>query len=264
MNTITKTIKFNATFDRVFKKTFSEVEILATLLKVILNIEVNKEDIVIENNETTNYIDLKTSNYDIKLSINNLYDIELEMQRIRRNYNYKDRVIYYLSNMISKSLKKGSSYEYKECISISFVNYEINKKECIDIISFKDTNNEEISRHKIILIDLTKINNCDNLELKKWLTLMKSNKPLSLKGDNYIMDKAIDRIVNINSDRKEQAILESRLKAERDYYAGIEGAERKGEHNKQIEIARKMKAMNLTKEIISQATGLTFAEIDKI
>lgn len=82
------------------------------------------------------------------------------------------------------------------------------------------------------------------------------------------MDKAIDRIVNINSDRKEQAILESRLKAERDYYAGIEGAElkgiQKGEYNKQIEIAKKMLKDGLSLELISKYTSLPIKELIKL
>lgn len=50
-------------------------------------------------------------------------------------------------------------------------------------------NGVQVSKHKIYIIDLTKSDSCDNLELRRWLELIKSENPQSFKGESIVMDK---------------------------------------------------------------------------
>lgn len=262
-------IRFNLTYDLVFKKVFSNIDILNSLLNALLDIKITSDDIVINNSEDSpSIIELKTSRYDIKVTISNYYKLNLEMQRFNRNYDYIDRAVFYLSRLISNGITKGAEYGEKEYVQISFVNFSINKDKCIKTYAFKDEIGETISKYKIIIFDLTKIDKCDNLKVQKWLRLMVSNNPQSLKGEDTIMNKAIEEIERINKNENEMAILESQYKAELDYEIGLVIAEKKGKklgsNETKKSIAIKMFKDGLSKELITKYLDLSIDELNKL
>ena len=76
----------------------------------------------------------------------------------------------------------------------------------------------------------------------------------------------------LTGDEEERRIAELREKAIRDEKTNLRGAREEGmkegraegEKNKQLEIAKKMKKMNMSIETIAQITGLTKQEIEEI
>ena len=187
--------------------------------------------------------------------------------------------------MISESMTPGSLYQGKKCISIVFINFSLEDfEECVNIISYRKKDGKQVSKHEIYVIDLTKSDSCDNLELKRWLELIKSENPQSFKGESKIMDEVIKKVFEVNADEKIRARLDSQEMYAIDYNIAMGEAEEKGMQRglqkglekgmakgleqgsriKELEIAKNMKDMGLDIEVISKATSLSVEEINKL
>lgn len=265
-------IDFNATYDIVFKEVFQIPEVLSELINCILNTNYQEHEISIINPEISNFINLKTVKLDIRVSILDKYRLNLEMQKYKRPYNLFERIYAYQSKMVSESLDAGDDYLIPTCINIVFINYDINKeypfridKKCVSYYSLKDEEGNNILSHQMIIIDLTKEDFCDNIKLKKWIKLIKSNQPELLKGEGSSMDKAIKKILEVNSDESKRALLMSIMKAERDHSAGLIGARKEGYQQGAIaeksNIAKRLIDKGLSIEEVEEITGLSKKEI---
>ena len=82
-------IRYNLTYDVVFKETFtSSLKGTCDLLNKILNENIKEDEVIITSNELLGEsVDVKNSLLDIRLNVLKRLDINLEMQR-NRNYNY--------------------------------------------------------------------------------------------------------------------------------------------------------------------------------
>ena len=288
----TNSIRYNLTYDVVFKETFtSSLKGTCDLLNKILNENIKEDEVIITSNELLGEsVDVKNSLLDIRLNVLKRLDINLEMQR-SRNYNYSliERMIIYNSKMISESMTPGSLYQGKKCISIVFINFSLEDfEECVNIISYRKKDGKQVSKHEIYVIDLTKSDSCDNLELKRWLELIKSENPQSFKGESKIMDEVIKKVFEVNADEKIRARLDSQEMYAIDYNIAMGEAEEKGMQRglqkglekgleqglqqglqqgsiqSKLEIAKNMKDMGLDVEVISKATSLSVEEISKL
>lgn len=284
----TNSIRYNLTYDVVFKETFTSIlKGTCDLLNKILNENIKEDEIVVTSNELLGEsVDVKNSLLDIRLNVLKRLDINLEMQK-DRNYNYSliERMIIYNSKMISESMTPGSLYKGKKCISIVFINFPLEEyEECVNIISHRKKNGEQVSKHEIYVIDLTKSDSCDNLELKRWLELIKSENLQSFKGESKIMDEVIKKVFEVNADEKIRARLDSQDMYAIDYNIAMGEAEEKGMQRglekgmakgleqglqqgfiqSKLEIAKNMKDMGLDIEVISKATSLSVEEINKL
>ena len=283
------TVRFNLTYDEIFKGSFSTSTTATKLVNVVLNENIDEKEVTITSSELLGEsIEVKTSILDVRLKVADKYDIDLEMQKYKpHNYSLIDRLIYYLGKMISLSVEEGEMYPGKTCISIVFTNFPLEGyNKCVNEVTFKDDENQEVSKHKIILIDLTKKDKCDKVELSKWLRLMTTNNVLSFKGEDEVMDKVIEKVVDMNSDDFVQARLMSREKFIRDRQSEEAGRRKKelemqskfeeatkqslqqglqkGINQEKLTIAKKMKDMGLDLQTISEVTSLTIEEIDKL
>lgn len=282
------TIRYNLTYDVVFKETFTNVlKGTAKILNIILNENIKEDEITVTSNELLGEsVDVKNSLLDIRLNVLKRLDVNLEMQK-DRNYNYSliERMIIYNSRMISESMTPGNLYKGKKCISIVFINFPLEEyQECVNIVSHRKKDGTQVSKHEIYIIDLTKSDACDNLELKRWLELMKSTDVESFKGENKIMDEVIKKIEEVNADERIRAKLDSQVMFAIDYNIAMGEAEEKGlekgmakgmakglqqgleqgSKQRELEIAKNMKSMGLDLEIISKATSLSIEEITKL
>lgn len=88
------------------------------------------------------------------------------------------------------------------------------------------------------------------------------------KKENKEIKKAMDMIDEMSIDEKEWELYMSRKIAVMDYNSGIRNAKEKGieegKKKKQIEIAKKLLAKNMSIEEIEEITELTTEEIKKI
>ena len=124
MNTIiNKKIKYNATYDKVFKTVLKDPIISTALINTILNTNYKPEDITyIDTSQEIKSIKSKGIIFDINIqTINKL--ITLEMQRLKPDYDFKNRLLFYLISNYSKTLVKGDKYNTKDTILICFTNF---------------------------------------------------------------------------------------------------------------------------------------------
>ncbi|MBE6132019.1 MAG: hypothetical protein E7180_01320 [Erysipelotrichaceae bacterium] len=216
------TVQFNLTYDEIFKGSFSDSSTATKLINIVLNEDIDENDVSITSSELLGEsIEIKSSFFDVRIKVANEYDIDLEMQKYKpTSYSLTNRLIFYLSKMISSSVKEGENYTSKACVSIVFMDFSIEDyNKCINEIELLVNKEQVVSKHKIILIDLTKKDKCDNLKLSKWLNLMTSNDVLSFKGEDEIMDKVIKKVIDLNANDKLLAQMMSREKFIRDQQA---------------------------------------------
>ena len=213
------TVQFNLTYDEIFKGSFSDSSTATKLINIVLNENIDEKEVSITSSELLGEsIEIKSSFFDVRIKVANEYDIDLEMQKYKpTSYSLTNRLIFYLSKMISSSVKEGENYTSKACVSIVFMDFSIEDYDkCINEIELLVNKEQVVSKHKIILIDLTKKDKCDNLKLSKWLNLMTSNDVLSFKGEDEIMDKVIKKVIDLNANDKLLAQMMSREKFIRD------------------------------------------------
>ena len=82
--------------------------------------------------------------------------------------------------------------------------------------------------------------------------------------DNKYVKKAEKELEYLSGDEETRRLAELREKAIRDEVSSINGARKEGEKNKQLEIAKKLKKMNMSLSDIEKATGLTVEEIENL
>ena len=97
--------------------------------------------------------------------------ITLEMQRLKPDYDFKNRLLYYLISNYSKTLVKGDKYNTKDTILICFTNFRFNEYTCVETFTMNNTLGTTFCGIKIVILDFTMAKFCDNIELKKWIYL---------------------------------------------------------------------------------------------
>ena len=85
-----------------------------------------------------------------------------------------------------------------------------------------------------------------------------------LMEENKEIKKAQEELEYLTGDEEERRLAFLREKAIRDEISNINGARKEGEKNKQLEIAKKLKKMNMSLSDIEKATGLTVEEIESL
>lgn len=273
-------IIFNATYDIIFKGVFSRRKPAAAMVSILENKIIHYEDITYLNKEFDNAVELKVSSLDVRFSISDTLDVDMEMQKDKPKYDMKTRLAYYLAQQVSESIPKGSNYTGKECFCICFLNYTLfEDTKCVHRFMLKD---EDITIEgiKLITIELTKKENCDNIELKRWLDLLTTNELENYQGGDEAMKEAAEEIERLNKDKAAKERIRLREKGKRDiladklaYYAegeqkGIEkGREEgltEGQKLAQISIAKKLQEKGFSITEIMEMTGITESEINQL
>ncbi len=204
-----KTIKYNCTYDLIFKNVFKDEEILKDFLEAILGKKYN-----IKKTNVSGFYDIEFAITDNKNILKG--NITMEMQRNKPNYDIKRRITYYHYKVgLFNQLKRNNA----DTINICLLNFNIyDDNICMKEFLLKEAThpNIKLNNDKVFTIELKKINDLENGKLKKWLELITSNKLEGLKGESKIMDKAIDMIETINRDKAFLEILEEEDKKEKE------------------------------------------------
>ena len=243
--------------DRAFKEVFlkpDNSDLLKALLEFILKIKIDKLEI---NSQNKDYLHARSTAYICNIyqsnaSVGDTYNEDTDIIQVNLTWglgrNNDEMKIYKIMN------EKGELYVK------NFIIYEINM-DYYDKIWYSK-NEEEIKKNQyMIMLDL------DKKELK--------NMP-----KDKIVDKYITNVTIVNDDpefqkymseeedkRKIQNSLLSEAKEEgisQGYTSGINDGISKGENKKSIEIAKNMLKKNMSIEDISDITGLSIEEINKL
>ena len=243
-------------------------------------------------------INLKESVLDVKALTTDNRKVIIEIQ-LSGNIDFLKRIYYYISKNIVSEVEEKEPYDIiSEVISINFVdfNMDFNDKgkphRCFKLI---DTENPdivldmvqmhivEVPRFKKVLYN-TNIEDIKKKKILSWIEFFTS-KDLDkvkdkLKEVNNIMPKVINKYERFISSEDEMQVYNARdaflygqtimLKREREegiqegIEKGIQKGIQEGRREEQINIARSFKNAGIDIKIISENTGLSVEEINKL
>ena len=283
--------KMRLTVDYAFKRVFGRngnEGILKDFLESILDIEI--KDITIQNPEIPkNMRDSKIGILDVRAEINGKEIIEVEMQ-VQNQYNMDKRSSTYITKIYSDQLKEGDSYvEVKKVAVINILNfnyYERNSYHSVGRMKFENSKENEkvdmgyileeqyvtddLEMHFIELPKFRKKNPDISSKLDQWLWLIcgEEEKIKMAKNENEKIKEAKSELEKLEMSAEDRELYELRLKAIRDEInireSGYTDGMRDGEEKGKKEIAKNLLKQNIAIDIISQATGLTQEEIEKL
>ena len=189
--------------------------------------------------------------------------------------NFFERTLYYWSKNYSSVLKKGDEYyELRPVISINLIDdilFDKNDKRMHTCYLLKEKNSNQILTDHIQLhyVEIPKFNeNIDiKKELKNWILFLKSNKEedmSQLLKEDTIFEKAINKYNYftdnenlLNEYDKREAYLVYQHSLMRDF-------KEEGREEEKYSIAKNLKKSGLDIKFISENTGLSIEEIEKL
>jgi predicted transposase/invertase (TIGR01784 family) len=208
----------------------------------------------------------------------------IEMQRTDQEF-FKDRCVFYMSRLISAQLPRGTS------------NWDVPLKEVylIGIMEFQFNNINSNYLHNIALINrdtgkifykgmgykFLELPNFDKKEselitdLDKWFYLLKNLSRLD-KIPDFLDKRVFQKIFRIaemsKMTKEERELYHSDVKAKSDWNAGIRYAEKKAAEQaaeqaglaKAFEIAKNLKKVGVSVELIAETTGLSIEEVEQL
>ena len=242
------------------------------------NFEEVKDLEIIDPYNLSENIDLKESITDIKAKTKDNQTVIIEIQ-LQGNRYFIRRSLYYWANSYSSLLNKSENYtKLSPVISINV----------LDFVLFNDIDDfhscyllKEIKHNKILTdhcmlhyIELPKfnLNNNDKEKLSSWIKFFKGENMSNLIKENNIFEEVekrcqsfIDSDPLINAYRKKEwneYFYKDMMNVERE--EGFKEGELEGIKNEKYSIAKSLKKSGLDNKFISEHTGLTIDEINKL
>jgi predicted transposase/invertase (TIGR01784 family) len=209
---------------------------------------------------------------DVKLTSKSGKIIHIEIQVLEQE-EMPERATYYNAKMLTSQIKSGDEFEtLKRTISIIITDFDMMKEDrkyhyIFELID-RDTGTRFTDLVEIHTLELTKIpKESDNTTKYDWLRFLKSEKEEELEmmtGKNPAIDRAVMEVKKLSRSERAQMLYEDREKAIRDRKAQLKFARNKGIKENNIKIIENGFNMGLSIEQISQLTGLTIEEIEKL
>ena len=205
--------------------------------------------------------------------------------------NFFERTLYYWSKNYSNILKKGEDYpELKPVISINLIDdilFDKNDKRMHTCYLLKEKNTNEILTDHIQLhyMEIPKFDEKADIkrELKNWILFLKSNKEedmSQLLKEDTIFEKAMEKYNYftdnedlLNEYDKREAYLVYQHSLMRDFkeegfdegkLEGIREGKLEGIKENSYAIAKSLKSSGLDNKFISEHTGLSIEEVEKL
>ena len=254
------------------------------------NFEEVKDLEIIDPFNLSENIELKESIIDIKAKTKNNKTVIIEFQ-LCGNMDFLKRIFYYISKNVVNEVKEGENYNnVQKIISINLLDFNLKfgdkgkAHRCFKLIDTKDLNISldliqihilEVKRFIEIIKNSTK-EELKNNRLLSWMKFFTSdNLELiedELKEENQIMSKVIEEYRKFTSDDKmmrayaarEAFLVGQKMMLRREREDGFDEGKLEGIKEGQISMAKSMKTKNLDINLISEITGLTIDEIEKL
>ena len=242
-----------------------------------LNFQTFNNVVILNPFNLTKYLDGKESIVDVKCITEDNQTVIIEIQ-LQGNQYFIRRSLYYWANSYSSLLNKSENYtKLSPVISINV----------LDFVLFNDIKDfhscyllKEIKHNKILTdhcmlhyIELPKFNlNNDKEKLSSWIKFFKGENMSNLIKENNIFEEVekrcqsfIDSDPLINAYRKKEwneYFYKDMMNIERE--EGFKEGELKGIKNEKYFIAKSLKKSGLDNKFISEHTGLSIEEIEKL
>ena len=241
----------------------------ASFLNATELFDLKAEQITITTTKLNNGLKVKSSNMDVTIKVENDMLVNMEMQNAKTKYDMMVRLCYYLGELITYSQAKGEEYKNAYSVVVAILNYNMfDDSNYIREFKLRDEYGNEIEYGRIIIIELSKRNSCDKIELKRWLDIFNERNLNSIKECCGVMSDVAKRIVALNKDDELFEFLMSQEKQDRDYASQLKAekdeARAEGLVEGKLEIAKKMKKDGVDIDAIIKYTKLTKEEIEKL
>ena len=136
------------------------------------------------------------------------------------------------------------------------------------VYTISDENNEELieNKYRIIFIDLKKLEYCDNIEIKEYLSMIKSNDNIkrNLYSNNIFIKEAAVNMNNYTELSKTIDLALEELRQRLDYNTSRNEAKEEGKLEKEKEVVLNLNKMGMEIELIAKAVNLSADEVKKI
>ena len=238
----------------------------------------------------------KITVFDIYVKLNTGEKVIVEMQNKYSPEGFEKRFLYYFSRLLIESFKLGEKYEtLKPAHILIFTTANISKygNELYSVFSMRSNKKPYIQFSNIQNIIIVQLNRMKKDSVEKLVDLMEEICYL-LIGSNRLTDKelkqlserssymkrAVKTLKDLSQDEQARYAMEQRLKGLSDYrsdisYAKKEGLEKgmkkgrsegmeKGIEKGMETVALNMLKANLDTDLISEVTGLSKKEIQKL
>lgn len=293
-----KTIEL--TNDYIFKRVFSKKgneDLLIDLLESILEIKIEKIEVIEEAEIDRININDKVGVIDLKATINNNTIVDIEIQ-LSDQHNMIMRSMFYTAGLYHTGLKAGEKYEAnKKVIGINILKYNIFKwKKYHSKITMKEKElnievTDMIEIHFIELPKFLKSKNEGSKKLRQWMEFIcneregkiemavKENKKIAKAKEEYEYltgDEAVQRLAFLrdkwerdhNSDiawereeARKQGLNEGRKIGRK---AGEKAGRIEGKSEERKKIIKEMLKKEFTEETIIEITKISKKELEKI
>ena len=233
-----------------------------------------------------NYKDKETI-VDVKCITKNGTVVIIEVQ-LSGNSRFPERILYYWASNYSKLLKKGEKYDdLTPVININLLNFNLNKKNsnvhsCYMIYDTKSK--RLLTDHlQIHMIELKKFKFKDNnlkKDLNYWLGFFTTNnmeaymseivkeKPIMEEAHKRYNNFIRSRLMMSEYEKKEIYQYDKQISLEDKRREGIKEGRREGRlegiKNEKYSIAKNLKKSGLDIKFISENTGLSIEEVEKL
>ncbi len=274
-------------FQALFGTKGSE-RILGGLLTEILGYPVENISLEANQNLVREMPTEKLGILDLRANIGKDKTVNIEVQLINQQ-NMQARLLYYWSRIYGGQLKEGEDYDMlKKTIAVLIVNYEMP-----ELQEFKDSHTKwellekrkpnvlvfkNIEIHILEIPKLIKYSQETEERLGNWIEFLikpeSERVKMGAKKDKNLKE-AVEKLEVISGDERMQRIAELRLKYILDENTNIRTAREQGreegreegikiEQQRRIDIIKNLLRLKIPIEQISEATGLSKEEIEKI
>ncbi len=239
---------------------------------------IKPEDIIYVNESIVDGYEFKTITTDVRFNIINnktktYADIEMQKNNVK---NFPYRTDLYTSKIMCEANESGSKYHINNVVVISLCDFDALKNgKFITIIQpndIEDINGYGYYWHKNVYIQLPYFSKCDKIQLGKFVEILKSEVPDTLKGDDPLMNKVIEEIKKLNQNEATRAWINILEKKEQDDITLREMAIEEGRleghaegvNEATLKIAKAFKDANVSIDVIVSSTGLSKEEVENL
>ena len=221
-------------------------------------------------------MDDKLGIIDLHAVLNENVECDVEMQVVNEN-NMAERLLSYWGKMYNQGIKKGQDYaEARKTLVIAILNFDLDETKNIPKSVTKwNIREEEFSKFiltdkfEIVILELKKFNKyidkVKNKDLISWVKFLESPGEIDMKTKkNEYVKEAVNELKQLSEDEQEQRIADLREKYILDRNTLRNSGYREGKKENSKEIAKKMKEKSMDVKTISELTGLTKEEIEKL
>lgn len=264
--------------DIVFKRIFGSKGnegILKDFLESILDIKIDSLELDLATELLPEFYEGKKSRVDVRTKLSDGTEVNIEIQMDKSKFSEK-RCLHYWSKIYSNNLREGGNYnDLRKTICIWILNDEV-YKEFEDFQSkwklkeIKHSVDNCFNELEIHIIELKKFRRLDIMKPGKkefWLWFLDHTNGELIKmacDNNKRIDDARKQLNKIRADKELMERIRLQEAYEYDEKTSIVNARDEGKMAKQKEIAKKMLEKGMTVNLISEITGLSLEEIEKL